>query len=140
MNAPRTVLVVDDEDQLLRLMAQVIERSGGEALTARTGDDARRIFQERSAEIGIVLLDITMPGGDGAQELMPEFLAERPDLSVIITSGNPLPPDLEAELQKVGGQFLQKPFVPKALIRVLEESVSASGATDLTLPPAAGIV
>lgn len=135
MNVPRTALVVDDEDQLLRLMARVIERGGGQALTAKSGDEARRIFREKGAEIGVVLLDITMPGGDGARKLMPEFIAERPDLRVIITSGDALPQDLEADLQRIGGRFLQKPFVPKTLIRMLEESRPASGAPAQPLAP-----
>ena len=121
MNAPRTALVVDDEDQLLRLIARVIKRAGGRALTAETGAAAREVFAANRDEIGIILLDVTMPGGDGAENMLSEFVAERPDLHVIVTSGDLLPPGLEADLNRVGGAFLKKPFVPKTLLRLLEE-------------------
>jgi len=140
MNAPQTALVVDDEDQLLRLIARVIERSGGRVLTAESGPAAREVFAAHRDEIGIILLDVTMPGGDGAEKLMPEFLAERPDLRVIITSGDLLPPNLEAELSRVGGEFLKKPFVPKTLVRMLEGvGESAASPTSPTASATPGI-
>ena len=126
MNASRTILVVDDEDPLRRLMARVIERAGTQALTAATSSEARDCFREHLDEIDVVLLDVMMPDGGGAATLLPEFLAQRPGLDVILTSGDALPRELETQLEQVGGQFLRKPFVPGALLRILESSSSST--------------
>ena len=126
MTASSTVLVVDDEDQLLRLMVRVVERAGRPVVAADTASEARRLFREHAEEIGGVLLDVTMPDGEGAATLLPEFLGERPDLEVIVTSGDALPEALAVELERVGGQFIRKPFAPKALLRLLEGSGTPS--------------
>ena len=120
MSTSRTVLIVDDEDQLLRLMTRILERGGKRVLAAATGDDARRLFRAHRAEIEIVLLDVMMAGGAGAETLLPEFLAERPDLDVILTSGDALPEALEILLERIGGRFLRKPFGPRSLLPLLE--------------------
>ncbi len=124
MSEPRTALIVDDEDQLLRLMARVIERSGMRALTAATAVDARALFAANGDGIDVVLLDVTMPDGEGAAVLMPEFKGANPALDVIVTSGDALSDELEIEMQKAEGRFLRKPFVPKSLLRILAESPS----------------
>lgn len=118
MSRTRTALVVDDEDQLLRLMTRVLERAGHRVHAAATGEAARRLFREHEPEI--VLLDVTMPDGDGAERLLPEFLAERPELRVILTSGAALPESLEVLLGRVGGDFLCKPFPPRSLLQLLD--------------------
>lgn len=124
MSTSRTVLVVDDEAQILRLITRVLERQGSRVLGAASGEEARRLFREHAAEIEIVLVDVTMPAGGGAEALLPEFLAKRPELEVIVMSGHSLPETLEVLLGRIGGRFLHKPFVPKALLRMLEASES----------------
>ena len=94
MSEPRTALVVDDEDQLLRLMARVIERRGDRVLVASTADEARALFRKHAAVIQIAVLDVTMPGGDGAEALLPELLDLCPMLEVIVMSGDAMPPGL----------------------------------------------
>jgi CheY-like chemotaxis protein len=140
MTEPRTALVVDDEDQLLRLIARVVERGGDQVLTAATGDEARAIFREHAAEIQIVLLDVMMPDGDGAATLLPEFLETRPDLEVILTSGDALPSNLATELGRIGGQFLPKPFVPQALLRMFQAPESGASPRGPVAPAGSGVV
>ena len=125
MSRTRTALVVDDEDQLLRLMTRVLERAGHRVHAAATGAAARQLFREHEPEV--VLLDVTMPDGDGAERLLPEFLAERPELRVILTSGAALPEPLEALLGRIGGDFLCKPFPPRALLQLLDGDAAKEG-------------
>ncbi len=120
MSLPRTALLVDDEEQLLRLMTRILERAGVRVLCAANADEARRLFRENTDEIEIALLDVLMPGGGGAAVLLPEFLTERPELDIVLTSGDALPETLEIELGRIGGRFLRKPFVSKSLLRILE--------------------
>jgi DNA-binding NtrC family response regulator len=130
--SPPLVLIVDDEEPLLRLMARLVEKSGYRVLSATTGAEARRLFREHGDQIELALLDVTMPGGDGAEALLPEFLAERPGLSVVVTSGEDPPEALRTEIERVGGDFLRKPFASRALRSLLEEQI-ATGQRTTTL-------
>lgn len=117
----RTALIVDDEDQIRRLVGRVLERAGIRTLDAESAQEARALFDAHASEIDMMLLDVTMPHGEGAEQLLPEFVARRPGAIAIVTSGDDLPPGLEAELERVRGVFLRKPFVPNELLRLVEE-------------------
>lgn len=119
MNQFKTALIVDDEDPLLRLMVRVLERAGYATWSASDGVEAARIFNEHSSEIDLVLLDVIHPPGAGAIDLLPALLAEKPDLDVILMSGDELPDSLEKTRVSIGGRFLRKPFAPKALLRMV---------------------
>ena len=132
----RTALIVDDEDQLLRLMTRVLEREQVRVLTAKDGTEARALFSAHENEIDLLVLDVSLPDGDGAERLLPEFLARRPAARFIVASGDEPPVGLAAELTRIGGHFLRKPFVPKELIRLVRESAPApSGRPDTAVPP-----
>ena len=122
----RTALIVDDEDQLLRLMTRVLEREQVRVLTAKDGTEARALFSAHENEIDLLVLDVSLPDGDGAERLLPEFLARRPAARFIVASGDEPPVGLAAELTRIGGHFLRKPFVPKELIRLLQETASTA--------------
>jgi CheY-like chemotaxis protein len=116
----RTALIVDDEDQLLRLMVRLLEGAGIRVWAARDGVEARQLFREHASEIDLALIDVLHPPGAGAADLLPELLAQRPDLDVILTSGDALPEALEEKLASAGGRFLRKPFAPRTLLRLLQ--------------------
>ena len=128
--SPKTALIVDDEDQLLRLMVRLLERADYKVWAAKDGVEALQLFREHMAEIDLALIDVVHPPGAGAADLLPQLLAEKPDLDVILTSGDALPEVLEANLASISGSFLRKPFLPKALLRLLEEA----GEGDETTP------
>lgn len=134
----RTALIVDDEDPLLRLMTRVLEKESWRVLAARDAASARALFTTHEHEIDLLVLDVTLPDGDGAETLLPEFIARRPSLRVIVASGDEPPEALEAELTRVGGHFLRKPFAPKELVRLVHEagaSVPLRPATPATTGP-----
>ena len=91
-------------------------------------EEARALFDAHASEIDMMLLDVTMPHGEGAEQLLPEFVARRPGAIAIVTSGDDLPPGLEAELERVRGVFLRKPFVPNELLRLVEEGKAEDSA------------
>jgi two-component system cell cycle sensor histidine kinase/response regulator CckA len=124
-----TLLVVDDEPQLLRLVTRVLERAGYRVLEAKDGAEAVAQFVEHEGQIDAVILDVVIPP-NGALEVMHALYARRPDLGVILSSGDLPPANLQAELDKRGGRFLRKPYKPPALIREvteLFESEASSG-------------
>ena len=116
----RTALIVDDEAQLLRLLTRVLERAEYTVWPAETASEAIRLFSEREDDFDLAVIDVMMPGG-GAATILPKLWDRRPDLRVILTSGDALPTEFETLLATGIGQFLRKPFVPKTLLRMLSE-------------------
>jgi CheY-like chemotaxis protein len=107
------VLVADDEEVVLRVAKAVLEREGYQVLLARNGAEAVEALRGQPAEIGIILLDMTMPVMTG-EEALPKLKAIRKDVRVIASSGYN---EIEA-LRRFGGSiqgFLQKPYTAKQL-------------------------
>jgi DNA-binding NtrC family response regulator len=118
-----TVLVVDDEEFVLKLVGAILTRSGFEvigALTARAALDAVKLSPGR---IGVVLLDVHMPDIDGLS-LIPMLRETDPDISVILTSGYLV----ENGFQRFGRQvsFLQKPYSCNHLTAAVEAALTSS--------------
>jgi len=121
VSPPKLALIIEDEEPLRRLLTRLLERAGYAILTAADGNEGLAAFQARAYQLGIVLLDVMMPSKDAA-EILPELLARRPDVPLILTSGDALPEDLQKVLETTTrGRFLRKPFMPRALLRMLEE-------------------
>jgi len=103
------VLLVDDNDDILGLAAEILETLGYDVITARTGFDALAILRDNS-RISILFTDIQMPGM-GGEKLAEIAAASRPDLRVIFASGCTRP--------SADAPFLQKPYKTADLVRVL---------------------
>ncbi len=124
MTRPATglrVLVADDDPQLRRLIGRLLERRGYAVASAADGEEALRRFREDPQAIGVVVLDAALAPG-GAAEVLAEMAKVRPDLGVVFTSGDALPPAQRACLVAHDGVFLRKPFDPEALLRAVEDS------------------
>jgi C4-dicarboxylate-specific signal transduction histidine kinase/CheY-like chemotaxis protein/HAMP domain-containing protein len=115
-----TALVVDDEAALRRVTRRVLEPMGLVVLEAADGLAAVEIFRNRRDEISVVLLDLTMPGMDGA-EVLTVIRNLRPQVPVIIASGYDAS-DRGSGLPNDGyTHFLQKPFGIEVLSRVVSD-------------------
>jgi DNA-binding response OmpR family regulator len=113
-----TVLVVEDEAMLLRLVEDVLRRAGFRVVTATTSTEALEAFREDPAAFDAVLIDAGVPPS-GAAEILPSMLALRGGLDVIVSSGASPSDELQRLLDECGGLFLSKPFAPKALLSAL---------------------
>jgi len=81
-----TILVVDDEDELLLLAKESLQDLGYQVVTAGNGQHAlEQLVNEPS--IAILFSDVVMPGGMTGYELAEQAVALRPDLKVLLTSG-----------------------------------------------------
>jgi PAS domain S-box-containing protein len=115
-----TVLVVDDEEMLLRATTRMLGRLGFTVITASDGVNAVKLFRERQQEIACVLLDVVMPRM-GGEETFEKLRQIRPDVLVIMTSGFS-----EQESTKLLGAkglagFIEKPYEPASLAEKLRE-------------------
>jgi DNA-binding NtrC family response regulator len=115
---PTTVLVADDDDQLLRLCSRFLTRAGYAVLPAADSAEALRVFREHSDNIRSVVLDATLEP-DGAAAVFEEMIRVRGDLQVVFTGGDAPAPPLGELIAKQRGVFLHKPFPGAALVRAV---------------------
>ncbi|MGH9480478.1 MAG: PAS domain S-box protein [Terriglobales bacterium] len=108
-----TILVVEDEDDLRRLLIEVLTGRGYHVLEARRPDTALRLSRALQANIQLLITDLVMPGMRG-QVLAKTLLTERPGLRVLYISGY-------AEPASVPLPFLNKPFTPEDLAQTVRQ-------------------
>ncbi len=82
----RTILLVDDEEDLREVTARFIMKAGYQVLTAADGATALRVAEDCPGRIHCLVTDVVMPGMDGRQ-LAHRFLEVRPDAKVVFISG-----------------------------------------------------
>lgn len=102
-----SVLIVDDEPLTLRTVSRGLTSEGFEVLTADSGEDALKIFQEENPDL--MLLDIVLPGIDGV-EVLRQIKAANPASIVVMMSAYHMV-DRAVEAMKLGAyDYLIKPF------------------------------
>ena len=124
-NSPR-VLIADDEPQLLRVLASVLERQGYTVIPALDGKAALEALREAPEPIDAIVIDAAI-SPEGAGPVLEVLAAEWPQVGVIVTSGDQLPSSLRSRLLASNGIFLLKPFLPSALVEVVEASLIKRG-------------
>src|SRR5690606_799677 len=81
-----TILLVEDEPAVMRLVQEILEGAGYSVLPAHDGRRALQIARAHDGPIDLLLTDVVMPGMGGAA-LAEKLTAERPELPVIYMSG-----------------------------------------------------
>ena len=112
------VLVIDDEASVRSLAGAMLRTMGFDVLTASDGEEGVEAFRRYGEEIGIVLLDLTMPKMDG-EETLNAIRAIRQDARIILSSGY----NQQAAIARFSGQslsgFIQKPYCYEDLVAVV---------------------
>jgi CheY-like chemotaxis protein len=110
----RAVLVVDDEPIVRQATRHILSQAGFEPIMAVNGREALQVFQTHTDRIALVILDLAMPGMDGAETLR-ALRQIRPSTRVLVASGYG-ERDVVEQLagQHVDG-FVQKPFTVQRL-------------------------
>ncbi len=125
MNAPRTnILVVDDDPDLLRLMQIRLTAAGYTVSTAESGE--RALTQASIARPQLVVTDLRMGGMDG-MTLFEALRAAHPTMPVIILTAHGTIPDAVAAVQRGVFGYLTKPFDSKALLAEVERALAMAG-------------
>ena len=104
-----TILVIEDEEPLVELFRQILERLGYRVLQARTGKEAVEFARTFDGQIDLALLDIKLPDMDGGR-VYPLIMEARPDLKVIVCSGYSIHGPAQDILDAGAEGFIQKPF------------------------------
>ena len=114
-----TVLLVEDQENVRRYVALVLDGLGYRVLEADSGAQAMSLAASHSADIDLLLTDVVMPGMTGpslAQHLKRQF----PKVRVLYMSGYNDVADRHGVVES-GGAYLQKPFGADVLARKVRE-------------------
>jgi PAS domain S-box-containing protein len=116
LKGSETVLLVDDEDMIIDVGKPILEQMGYNVLTATGGKEALDIYEKNKQEIGIVILDMIMPGMGGGDTY--DRLKElNPDIKVLLSSGYSINGQATKILERGCDGFIQKPFNVMGLSR-----------------------
>ncbi len=125
----KKVLIVDDEERVVESIAGVLEDEGFRVATARTGEDAIRVFQQETPDV--TLLDIWMPGMDGI-EILKRLKGIAPECQVIMISGHATISTAMTSVKLGAFDFIEKPLSLDVLLltirRALDRQKSLSSA------------
>ena len=117
--AVEKILIVDDEDIIVRLLSMSLRSDGYETLTAGNGQEALEVFKAQSPDI--VVTDIKMPVMDGL-ELLKKIKEIDADNEVIIVTGHGDIDSTITALQYGASDFINKPVRDEALAIALERA------------------
>ncbi len=104
-----TILLVDDEQDILDVSKEILEEYGYTTLTAVDGEEALEIFKTKRDQIDLVILDINLPAMSG-HICMKELLKIDPDVKIIIASGYLIKDKIRKSLEEGATEFIVKPF------------------------------
>src|SRR5271170_5461190 len=121
-----TVLLVDDNRDLLHFLERLMADAGWTLLTAESATAAKQLVLENKPDAA--LLDYMLPDGNGV-ELGVEFLRTKPEMLVIVMTGTILPPEEEALCEENNFPVLRKPFLASDVMAQIRSRLNASAQT-----------
>ena len=122
------VLLVDDEDMIIRVGRQMLEALGYQVIEARSGKEAVEVYRENLDRIRVIILDVVMPDMDGSETF--DLLKEvNPNVKVLLASGYSIDGKAGEILARGCDGFIQKPFdlnnLSNAISEVMENAMEA---------------
>ena len=109
---PRTILVVDDEAEIVRLVRDYLEGAGFRVVTAMNGDDALRASRRDRPDL--VILDLNLPGMDGLD--VARTLRRDGETPIIMLTARTQESDRVAGLELGADDYVAKPFSPREMV------------------------
>ncbi|HOJ27510.1 MAG: sigma-54-dependent Fis family transcriptional regulator [Spirochaetes bacterium] len=116
------ILIVDDEDIVLKSCLRVLQKLDYEIDTAYSGQTALDNLEKKKYDI--VVTDLMMPGMDGMQ-LLEEIKKRYPDVIVIIFTGYATVDTTRQALKAGAFDYIPKPFTPDELRNVIDNAVKS---------------
>ncbi len=117
-----TILVVEDEEAVLKVAVRILTRFGYDVLKAKNGKQAYKIFKAEHERIDLVILDSVLPEYDG-REVFKKMRSINPDLAVLLVSGYDVKAEFDDLVQpeKANIQVLKKPYSKEILGKAVRE-------------------
>ena len=125
--AGKTVLVLDDEPDMRKLVSAMLASNGYTVLTADDGESAIRTFQKSKQPVDLVLLDVVSPGLSGP--MVADRITElQPGTRVLFMSGYENTNVVRRYVVDQGFALLTKPFTADQLVRKVREILEPAAA------------
>ena len=119
--AVETILVVDDEPEILAMARDMLEARGFRVLTAGSPEEALRLAEAHPEPIHVLLTDVVLPGLNG-RELAERLCAVRQETKVIYMSGHASEVVGDYGVRVPSDAFVAKPFTSERLVgKILEK-------------------
>ena len=118
--AAKTVLLVDDEEIVIGVGKQMLEKLGFTVLTAENGKEALDVYKNNLNEIDCVVLDMIMPDM-GAADTFDHLQSINPAIKVLLSSGYGADQQTSELISRGCYGFIQKPFNMQSLSEKIEE-------------------
>ena len=110
----KTVLVVDDEPDVRKLVGAMVGQFGYNVITADSGEHALKMYKNHNAPIELLITDVVAPGMSGPM-LADKLIALQPDLKVLYISGYDNTHVVQKYVVERGHALLAKPFTIEEL-------------------------
>jgi DNA-binding NtrC family response regulator len=124
---PIQVLLVDDDQDLVKSLTPGLEAQGLRVVSAGTAAGALALISDPAVEIDVIVMDLVLPDSWGSQVAMERTLY-RPDVPVVYISGYARGDAvLAASSAGDGSPFLEKPFTPGELATVVRRVFQEAG-------------
>lgn len=110
-----TVLIVDDEEDIIELIKYNLKNEGYAILTAQTGEDALKIVKQSHPDL--IVLDLMLPGIDGLE--VTKYLKNHDhakDIPIVMLTAKGEESDIVTGLELGANDYISKPFSPKVLV------------------------
>ena len=120
LRGSETILVLEDEARVRKLVCEVLAGRGYHVLEAVRGEEAIRMAKEHKGRIHLLLADVVMPEMSGPQALE-QIRTRHPNMKVLFMSGYTDEAMVHHGILDSGVPFLQKPFLPETLARKVRE-------------------
>jgi two-component system response regulator AtoC len=134
MSGPARVLVVDDKENMRKLLAKILADGW---LVEEAEDGARALSLVATRPYDVVVTDIRMPGADGF-ELLAAVKARAPDTEVVMMTGYATVPDAVRAMKLGAFDYLEKPFDPDAALAVVTRAAEHKRIADAARQAAPG--
>jgi two-component system, cell cycle sensor histidine kinase and response regulator CckA len=119
-----SILLVEDENFVREVTAEILEVAGYQVLKARSAVEAVRQFQHYRSEIRLLLVDVVLPGKSGF-DMVKELRRDDPTLKTIFISGYPQNQAVRDEYTLDQAIYLAKPFSVNSLMQTIREVILA---------------
>ena len=118
----KRILLMDDDETVLGVLGEILKLHGYEVVVTRNSEEALNLKVDPKGEgamFSVAILDLTIPGGAGAKEVVYSLKEQYPEIKTIVTSGYAHDPVVLAPLNYGFDAALIKPFVAEEVYKVI---------------------
>ena len=117
-----TILVAEDDGEVLRLVVNLLEGQGYDVISAVNGEEALEVYDRNPGKVAMAILDVVMPKMGGREAFL-ALRARNPTLPVLFSTGYTAETIDNDFISANGAKLIQKPFRPNLLFKMVRETL-----------------